>query len=230
MQEHRFNWLCPFCNHHTTIQGQNYKQVWLDLQENKNSHEDFAIRLLSILCPNPDCSQVTVWAELWEMSPDSSQSTLWNLIPPSQAKAFPAYVPQPIREDYEEACRIRDLSPKASATLSRRCLQGMIRDYWGIRKQNLKQEIDAIKDKVDPLRWKAIEAVRTFGNIGAHMEEDVNIIVDVEPNEAQLLINLIEQLITDWYIAHHVQEEKLKELVDLAADKEVARRNPQGDK
>lgn len=55
----------------------------------------------------------------------------WHLIPPSGAKAFPDFVPAAIRADYEEACLIVDLSPKASATLSRRALQGMIRDFWG---------------------------------------------------------------------------------------------------
>ena len=55
----------------------------------------------------------------------------WRLIPESDAKVFPDYIPQQIREDYVEASKIKELSPKASATLSRRCLQGMIRDFWG---------------------------------------------------------------------------------------------------
>ena len=122
----------------------------------------------------------------------------WTLLPPSAAKAFPEYVPKPIREDYVEACLIRDKSPKASATLSRRCLQGMIRDFWGIKGKRLKDEIDALEEKVDGLTWKAIDGVRKIGNIGAHMEQDINVIVDVESNEAQLLIGLIEILVKDW--------------------------------
>ncbi|MEI8253036.1 MAG: hypothetical protein WCG25_04765 [bacterium] len=47
----------------------------------------------------------------------------WQLLPVSEAKVLPDYIPDPIKQDYYEACRIRDLSPKASATLSRRCLQ-----------------------------------------------------------------------------------------------------------
>ena len=46
-------------------------------------------------------------------------------------------------------------------------------------------EIDAIKDKVDPLTWKSIDATRKIGNIGAHMEKDINLIVDVDPKEAR---------------------------------------------
>ena len=31
--------------------------------------------------------------------------------------------------------------------------------------------------------WQAIDAVRSIGNIGAHMEKDINLIVDVDPEE-----------------------------------------------
>jgi hypothetical protein len=147
----------------------------------------------------------------------------WNLIPPSSAKVFPDYIPQPIRDDYVEACKIRDLSPKASATLSRRCLQGMIRNFWKISKGRLIDEIDAIKDKVDADTWLAIDAVRKIGNIGAHMEKDINVIVDVEPEEAQMLIGLIELLTKDWYITRYQRQERLKALVELRDEKEAAK-------
>lgn len=44
---------------------------------------------------------------------------------------------------------------------------------------------------MDADAWKAIEAVRHVGNTGAHMEKDINLIVDVEPEETKLLIGLI---------------------------------------
>ena len=46
--------------------------------------------------------------------------------------------------------------------------------------------------------WAAIDAVRRVGNIGAHMEHDINVIVDVEPREAELLIGLVETLFREW--------------------------------
>ncbi|WP_083803471.1 DUF4145 domain-containing protein [Sagittula stellata] len=58
----------------------------------------------------------------------------------------PSFIPTPIIEDYTEACRISLLSPKASATLSRRCLQGMIRDFCGIKEKNLFNEIEKLKE------------------------------------------------------------------------------------
>ncbi|ASC06056.1 hypothetical protein S101468_01819 [Acetobacter pasteurianus subsp. pasteurianus] len=71
------------------------------------------------------------------------------LLPFSNAKPQPDYIPKPIREDYYEACKIRDLSPKASATLIRRCLQGMIRDFAGIQKGTLNKEITDLKEAVE---------------------------------------------------------------------------------
>ena len=132
---------------------------------------------------------------------------------------LPDYIPEPIKSDYYEACRIRDLSPKASATLARRCLQGMIRDYWKISKARLKDEIDALEEKVDPNTWSSIDVVRSVGNIGAHMEKDINIIVDVEPEEAQLLIGLVEQLIDDWYVNRETRRLRSEALKTLAATK-----------
>jgi hypothetical protein len=36
--------------------------------------------------------------------------------------------------------------------------------------------------------------------IYAPMEKDINVIADVKPGEAALLIGLVERLIQDWYI------------------------------
>jgi hypothetical protein len=147
----------------------------------------------------------------------------WALIPASDAKVFPEYVSAAIRNDYSEACAIKKLSPKASATLSRRCLQGMIRDFWKVSKPRLIDEINALQDKVDPLTWQAIDAVRSVGNIGAHMEKDINVIIDVDPEEAAQLIGLIELLIKDWYITRHEREERLKAIAALANAKKTAK-------
>jgi len=144
----------------------------------------------------------------------------WLLIPESSAKVLPDCVPEAIRDDYVEACRIVDASPKASATLARRVLQGMIRDFWKVTKSRLKDEIDAIKDKVDPDTWDGIEAVRKVGNIGAHMEKDIDVIVDVDPGEAEKLIGLVEMLIDDWYVSREKRKQRLTELKELAQQKE----------
>lgn len=96
----------------------------------------------------------------------------------------------------------------------------MIRDFWEIRKRTLYDEIQGLKDKVSGSSWRAIDAVREIGNIGAHMEKDVDVIIDVEPEEAGLLLRLIETLTEDWYIARYEREARNQALIEAAKDKE----------
>jgi hypothetical protein len=147
----------------------------------------------------------------------------WSLIPDSKSKVYPDYIPIALRNDYKEACLILDLSPKASATLSRRCVQGIIRDFWGISKSTLYDEISALEDQLDPLLWESINAVRSIGNIGAHMEKDINLIIDVDSKEAYFLIELIELLFKEWYILRYERKLKLESLVEIANKKKVAK-------
>ena len=100
-----------------------------------------AIEIEYYICPN--CRGITVFAH---GRGEGVKSINTILQPQSLAKQYPDYVPEPIRNDYEEAWAIVNLSPKASATLSRRCLQNMIRDFWKISKNRLVDEIDALKD------------------------------------------------------------------------------------
>ncbi|WP_183711553.1 DUF4145 domain-containing protein [Bradyrhizobium sp. ERR14] len=162
----------------------------------------------------------------------------WNLLPASTAKPQPTCVPEPLRADYAEACAIRDLSPKASATIIRRCLQGMIRDFCGIKKGRLIDEIEELRKRVDAGNAPrgvqhdsvdAIDHVRGIGNIGAHMEKDINTIIDVDPHEAQRLIELTEMLFEEWYEARHRREQRLKKIGAIAAEKALAKKPPAKD-
>lgn len=212
-----FRWNCPFCNHDSIVTYSNHHVNHTDLQID-NAEGRKRAYLTFIVCPNPDCKKFTFAVALYNVNESGEIGDMvksWRLIPPSEAKVFPDYIPKPILDDYLEACLIRDLSPKASATLSRRCLQGMIRDFWKVQKARLIDEIDAIEEKVDPLTWEAIDAVRKIGNIGAHMEKDINLIIEVEPNEASQLINLIEILIKDWYITRYERRKSLEGVVEL---------------
>ena len=226
-----FSWICPFCNRPATITENSIHSGSARLTlENKHGAKFLFAKF--IVCPHPKCKEYTLSAMMfntvwYERSREwilESQIKEWDLIPPSHAKVFPDYVPEAIRNDYAEACLIKDLSPKASATLARRCLQGMVRDFLKVKGKNLKAEIEKIKDKVDPLTWKAIDAVRSVGNIGAHMEKNIDLIIDVAPEEAGLLIGLIERLIKEWYVNRHERETSLLEILEMKKEKDSKRK------
>jgi hypothetical protein len=106
-------------------------------------------------------------------------------------------------------------------------LQGIIRDFWGIKKSRLIDEIAALEEKVDARTWQAIDSVRHVGNIGAHMEKDVDLIIDVDPEEAALLIWLIETLFEEWYVERHEKELKMQKIIQVAQEK-ILQKNQSG--
>lgn len=223
------NWKCPYCNQIAST------ALTFPFTGEANHKAAKATRFMSgrfTLCPNPTCKEYEIACALYDAFYSETRERIiatellqqWRLIPPSNATIYPDYVPSPIIQDYQEACLIRDLSPKASATLARRALQGMIRDFWGVTKPNLALEINAIKDKVDGDTWEAIDGVRHVGNIGAHMEKDINTIIDVDPEEAGQLIWLIETLIEEWYINRETRKKRLTDLKDLAESKKQAKK------
>jgi hypothetical protein len=223
-----FPWRCPFCNHNATITKENHSTERHEFYL-KNKYGSQVLKTNVVSCPNPKCAEIEVKASLhnrkivataWTESPAREE---WQLIPSAEMKVFPDYVPKPILVDYQEACLIKTLSPKASATLARRCLQGMIRDFWGVKKGRLVDEIEAIQSQVAPATWAAIDAIRKIGNIGAHMEKDINLVIDVEPEEASLLIGLIEMLINDWYIVKHEREQQMAKIIAAAGAKNQAK-------
>ena len=130
-----FPWTCPFCDRDTTITAAYSEDSFILSFNNSVGYRYFKAKL--IVCPNESCRKFTLSLSMFEYAPNTSRQyaigkclQIWELIPPSTAKVFPDYVPKVIRDDYLEACLIRTLSPKASATLSRRCLQGIISDFW----------------------------------------------------------------------------------------------------
>lgn len=236
-------WRCPFCHQYTSVQEADRLITDVPLTPDLGKHR---LRLEAQYCRNPECKQFALSATLFKtVSKERAVGHIqgvrteryitedvistWSLMPDSIAKPLPGYIPKPITEDYREACRISSLSPKASATLARRCLQGMIRNFFGITERTLKLEIDAIAGKVDLATWQAIDAVRMVGNIGAHMEKDIDLIVEVDPEEAALLIGLIELLIEEWYVMRHERGLRVKAVTALAAKKREERNPPAPD-
>ena len=168
----------------------------------------------------PSCEKISV--EIVGVGEQFSEKKV-SFFPDSNAKQYPNYIPSLIREDYEEACKILNLSPKASATLSRRCLQGMIRDFHKISKKTLFDEIEAIETLISPQVSKVLHAVRQIGNIGAHMEKDINTIIEIEPSEANQLIQLIEYLMQEWYINQYETDKLLNDIIGTNSSKQAQR-------
>lgn len=199
---------------------QNYEtySVIVGRNELSKSRSYIYLNIDYIVCLNPNCREYTLSVDR-RNNATGRVIQKWNLLPDGLSKTFPDYIPKVILDDYKEACLIQDKSPRASATLSRRCLQGIIRDFWKVKADTLFKEINQIKDEIHSDLYEAIDAIRQIGNIGAHMEKDINVIIDVDPSEAQILIKLIEMLIEEWYIKDHERKERLAKIKAISTEK-----------
>ena len=141
-------------------------------------------------------------------------------------------VPADLISDYEEACAVLLISPKASAALSRRVLQSILRDkgYWS---RDLSRQIDLVLKEPDPRKGlptdlqKNVDAIRNFGNFSAHPLNDVTTlqVIDVEPEEAEWCLELVERLFDHYYVRPAADARRLAELNDklIQAGKPVAK-------
>lgn len=212
-------YICPYCKIGSILDEKHFVNYTLNSTYKMDACQEHSnVEVLIKQCPI--CKKFSYF-----IFGGFGQNTFHFSYPPHSLSDIPDYVPSAIQQDYIEACSIKDLSPKSSATLARRCMQGMIHDFWGINKGNLGAEINALKEHIPAKQWAAIDAVRRVGNIGAHMGKDINLITDIEPNEAELLIKLIEYLIQEWYIKRHDEDEMLEEITRLA-DQKIPPRDP----
>lgn len=191
--------ICPFCDASIPETDRTILKTPLGFNVNYGAYstEDIDLMLNKIRCPN--CEEKTYFIE-GVKEPYNKLGDI-SIYPRSKAKKFPEYIPLQLRNDYEEAYSILELSPKASATLSRRCLQGMIRDFFDTSKGTLNDEIKAIEPLVNEDQKSVLHALRQIGNVGAHLERDVNLIIDVSPEDAEKLLLVLEYFFYEWYIS-----------------------------
>jgi hypothetical protein len=117
---------------------------------------------------------------------------------PTGRRPIPGEVPESYRLDFDEACSVLLASPKASAALSRRILQHVLRDHLKVRKQTLDKEITEFitRPGIPSQLAGAVDAIRTVGNFAAHplKYQNTGEIVEVELGEAEWLLDVLESL------------------------------------
>ena len=117
----------------------------------------------------------------------------------------PSEVPALYAEDYNEAALVLADSPKASAALSRRCLQNILREKAGVKHSSLANEIQEALDKnlLPPYLADDVDAIRHIGNFAAHpiKSQTTGAVLPVEPGEAEWNLDVIEALFNFYFVA-----------------------------
>jgi len=136
--------------------------------------------------------------------------SIWNrekatmIYPKSNNRTFDlTEIPKDLADDYQEACLVISDSPKASAALSRRCLQSILREQ-GFSDKSLYKEIQLAIDsgKLPSHISESLDAIRNIGNFAAHPMKDTNSgeVLPVEPGEAEWNLEILEFLFDFFYV------------------------------
>jgi hypothetical protein len=136
--------------------------------------------------------------------------------PRSATRPIAKEVPEPYRQDFSEACKVLADSPKASAALSRRCLQAILKDQLGAKKKDLNDQIEEVvaSGKLPSYIAEGLHAVRNIGNFAAHPLKSTTsgAIVDVEPEEADWNLDVLESLFDFCFVAPAADAKRKAEL------------------
>jgi hypothetical protein len=125
-------------------------------------------------------------------------------------------VPAEFSGDYSEACLVFPDSQKASAALSRRCLQHLLRTNAGVKPSDLANEIQEVLDskQLPSHLAEAIDAVRNIGNLAAHpmKSKHTGEIFEVEPGEAEWSLDVLEGLFDFYFVQPALLQKRRDEM------------------
>ncbi len=213
---------CPHCFH--SIAPQRYETLLHSLNGENWYTSTF-------ICPNIDCRKVVIYLlrthikEKANLLPKVSGILETILIYPkdNNKKKIPSdSIPEEIYSDYSEAVEVLSISPKASAALSRRCLQNLIENHVNIKDRTLDAEITKLINGggLPSFILESLDAIRVIGNFAAHPNKSITSgeIVEVELGEAEWTISVLESLFDFYFIQPVILDRKKKELNKKLAD------------
>ncbi len=169
------------------------------------------VRLSFAECPN--CRRIIVTLQKLQnlqsvgYQPISEQ-VVWPVS--SGRPPAPPEVPDAIARDYNEGAVVLPFSAKASAALSRRCLQSVLLDTAKPKSKDLSSQIDEVLPSLPGYIAKNLDIVRNVGNFAAHEQKSktTGIIMDVEPGEAEWTLDVLDALFDFYYVRPKIEEEK----------------------
>jgi hypothetical protein len=122
----------------------------------------------------------------------------------------PPEVPSEIKEDFIEAARVLPISPKASAALSRRCLQTILVSYAHVKARNLQDQIDEVVDGLPGHLQDQLHSVRNIGNFASHPQKSIATgeILPVEPHEAEWNLEVLQDIFDHYFVKPELSKKR----------------------
>jgi Domain of unknown function (DUF4145) len=160
----------------------------------------------------PACKRIVIFIEMHD-TPNNNLQKSFQVWPKGIARGpLPKEIPEEHAADYREACLVLVDSPKASAALSRRCLQHLLRQQAKVKPTDLANEIQEVLDSrsLPSYLADALDAVRHIGNFAAHpiKSKSTGEIVEVEFGEADWLLDTLERLFDFYFVQPAMLKDK----------------------
>src|ERR1035438_5978549 len=199
---------CPHCDTgiHTNLTD-------VTLREDPQVVSSPAGRWLAAHQRCPECGKVMIFLRRVSQYQPVSQ---FLAFPKGYMRPIAAEVVDPYRQDFYEACSVLNDSPKASAALSRRNLQAILRDKAGTKSKDLFDQIDEVVNsgKIPSHIQDGLHAVRNIGNFAAHeiKSKVTGAIVEVEPGEAEWNLDVLESLFDFYFVQPALSAKRKAEL------------------
>lgn len=227
--------LCPHCQVYSVMKLDSVVRRF-DIGEYGIPFRDNGNLLFDFICSCPNCDStifVQAQAKVEVIRPNATHKALEKIGGSSGAEIIAVYpyrksvsispeVPEKYTKDFREALLVLDLSPTASAALSRRILQNILRDEFNIQGRTLADEINAFiaLPGIPSYLTGAVDAIRNVGNLAAHPLKNTNTgeVVTVEPGEAEWLINVLDALFDFQFIQPKKLQERRNQLNEKLQD------------
>lgn len=199
---------CPHCR--TTVQFVPNISFITPSQFSDDGVKATFFRIHGTTCP--ECKRPTVSMETHELRNDRYELIATKLVwPVSSARPpLPAGIDQHLVADYQQAALVLPFSEKASAALSRRCLQSMLREAGQTTSKDLADQIEEVLPSLPGYLQTQLDAVRHIGNFAAHPQKSraTGEILDVEPGEAEWNLDVLDLLFDFYYEQPRLAQQK----------------------
>lgn len=194
-----------------------------------------SVQVYWLICQNEECRQIVV--QVRRNAPPAKQGDAveyksWIVVPERVGlPSVDASVPKSMREDYLEAWKILDDSPRMSAVLARRVLADLLKTYANFNQFSLTARIDEfVEDTQHPSRLREnLHYLREMGDMSAHTQEaqvqppaqsepatsepPEKEIINVSLEEAQWTLKVVEDLF-DYFIVAPEKDKRMRASFD----------------
>ena len=181
---------CPHCGVYASVGFEQFQPRHV-LSHKKNAYPRVSIEYGH--CPSKACQRLIVRAM---RGGAKGKPAIEYAIPAVTTVKITGAVDPDIVSQYRKAKRILPIDHNASAAMSRRCLQMLLHKFFRIKKDSLKDEIQALLDSKQLPTYLAadIDRIREIGNFGAHPAKGIALPDNASRGEAEWSLDILEDL------------------------------------